>query len=1186
MSNNAKISLIHSKDELLQVITKHTKKAQKIVLHCSNFDKISFVNNAYKATLSLNEWLILHLQELQSRQSKPTIEVHNYGSIDKNSVFSNLLKQENTLTIYEKQSDNAINDILYNFVKELNGGKNTDNLSSAISEFLKHNNVDTLTNCIKNYLQKPIIEKISVFDEMEFFGNKEHCKNSIENTFSNIIEDIEAIYNDGNKQIYKELVNFFFGIVNIFDIKSLFSKANLPLFAVGAFFEGAKMWGRIDEWLDSKYKFTISNAIIELFIEDIAPIILLFQNRILNHSLIIDNRVLIEISGFKCDLSYSKATIGQNLAVCLEFKQELNLNSINPNLQNKNTKICGKKDIAKILDRQMASSNNRLSYIESPCFNSAKLVHFIKNKEEKNSHKRDPAKQGYNYLIISNAPQKYNAKLTQRLLQELGSSIDYGNNSSEFKSNSLHKNPINYNPIMDYSKYTITTKDKPNKPYVVHLSPFIFMPQKRYNELKEIEYKISSYESDIYNRDTFLEKEHYRFKQQHIDDINSFRFIESFFEKSHSKQAILEQEKKYFKEGIQCLRNYIDSIITVIESRDISFNRYDIDKDAQMSMVEKTTKKPKTKYDILEVILLALTYYVIKHFYTSIEIVIKKQRTFSVEFESIKIDEEIIDILPFKAFLIIEDKEIPLCFSKQQKEKLKYKQEVFCIEEFVLKLEKYDDNDDKWKEYLNNFLDDGNMDDFDSTDNTFDAIEKELQTSSQNDENHEQIIHLGSADKYIDIVIEDFIISFFPFADILFNISGFDIAKHLTKTMIRTYRNYWNAMFEEFGLAYIMKIMTDKNLSFNAKKYSKTTKAQKRFKKLKKKAFIQYIILLQNDKYSQILATSSKKIKGFKQMTSPSKIQNAKGIFLKQYWSTKIIESLQAIAQDIILNIFNENFITHYEQTKVKFEKLQFLHFIDKYNPPYSLKRQEGVFYPMCVNNTFLSFNFKNMIVGGKLCTGAFGTLESLFFSFDNQTMPTKNYLLNKLIAYLCLDELRSMNDSLATIDDIDFFNNRQYLNDLSTPPRYLTLINSKGTFKTSPNANNQTKDNIAKQNKKMQNIAEDKRRQSLYDEYRSKQLPEIEAIEAYHTVMNYLDDVYMDCFDVNSNNNKPNHKKHRAFLKALEIIGQNNIKAMYVGLDKDNKAIQNTQETSESRPKLIGRLATTIIMKDGLSMG
>ncbi|MGX2973137.1 hypothetical protein [Helicobacter sp. T3_23-1059] len=287
MPNNAKISLIHSRDELLQTITKHTKNAKTISLHCSNFDKISFVNNANKATLSLDEWLISHLQELQSKPSKPTIEVHNYGSIDENSVFRDSAKKQSVLTIYEKQSDNAINDILYNFVKELKGGKDIDNLSKAISEFLEHNNVDTLTNCIKNHLQKPIIEKISAFDEMDFFGNKEHkeqCKNSIERTFSKMINDIETIYNDGNKQIYKEVVNFFFGIINIFDIKNLFSKANLPLFAVGAFFEGAKMGVNIFEWLDSTYKFAISNVIIELFIEDIAPIILLFQNRILNGS--------------------------------------------------------------------------------------------------------------------------------------------------------------------------------------------------------------------------------------------------------------------------------------------------------------------------------------------------------------------------------------------------------------------------------------------------------------------------------------------------------------------------------------------------------------------------------------------------------------------------------------------------------------------------------------------------------------------------------------------------------------------------------------------------------------------------------------------------------------------------------------------------------------------------------------
>ncbi|WP_220708211.1 hypothetical protein, partial [Helicobacter cinaedi] len=56
-------------------------------------------------------------------------------------------------------------------------------------------------------------------------------------------------------------------------------------------------------------------------------------------------------------------------------------------------------------------------------------------------------------------------------------------------------------------------------------------------------------------------------------------------------------------------------------------------------------------------------------------------------------------------------------------------------------------------------------------------------------------------------------------------------------------------------------------------------------------------------------------------------------------------------------------------------------------------------------------------------------------------------------------------------------------------------------------------------------------------------------AIDSYHIAMNYLDDVYNDCFNTNLKDNTPNLQKHREFLRALNIIGENNIKAMYVGV-------------------------------------
>ncbi|XAK47116.1 hypothetical protein AAID91_03100 [Campylobacter coli] len=47
---------------------------------------------------------------------------------------------------------------------------------------------------------------------------------------------------------------------------------------------------------------------------------------------------------------------------------------------------------------------------------------------------------------------------------------------------------------------------------------------------------------------------------------------------------------------------------------------------------------------------------------------------------------------------------------------------------------------------------------------------------------------------------------------------------------------------------------------------------------------------------------------------------------------------------------------------------------------------------------------------------------------------------------------------------------------------------------------------------------------------------------------MDYLEDMDNDIFNTKATNNASDPLKHREFLRALDTIGQNNIKALYVG--------------------------------------
>ncbi|RDU61694.1 hypothetical protein CQA53_09850, partial [Helicobacter didelphidarum] len=1154
MEKIKKISLICQKNKLINEITTYTKNAKKIALHCSNFHKPKNIYSPVEE-LALEDWLWKYLSGLKGIE----VEIHNYNSINQENITKSSKEERNkNLIIYNKKSE--LSDILFNFVKQLNKDKDENkndkkdkdedekNLSKAIHKFLEQqNSIDKLTSCIETYLKKPLIKKLKEFEETKFFADEKRYEESLEQIFDELIQDIKAIHKEGNAQAYKEIVNLFFSIFNIFDIKKALNKSNM---ALNILFEGSRTLFNILEWVDSQYSFAISNSVIKLFVQDIAPIISLFDNHILNYTLIIDDRILIEISGFKRNITESKAYIKQDLALLIELEEKnlVNIQDINLRYehQSENLQICDKKNITDYLITQMSLSNNRLSYIESPYFNSSKLVKLIKNEEDTTIK---PSEQGYNYLIISNAPYKHNAGLNEKLLEKLGNVIFYGDdNNKEIKSDSLFKNPQDYNTIIDYSKYKINIKDEANQPYVVSLSPFVFVPQKEYENYQFIKEEFDRFSSNLLTEDKYLIEQYFDFKRKNNDKIPIFDFIENFFQQENNKKDFLKQEKKYFKESIKCLQGYIDSLIKVLVTYE--YNYYEFGYEIP---IQEKQLKPKKEYSVLEMLLLALTYYVIKNFYTSIETDIKSWWFFNPHYERIEIDKESLTMLPYDAFLVLKNNKIPLCFSTKRKEKLlENHQEVFCIEEFVIKLDNQEDTDEidvdkvlkeffkeeDFKDELKN-LNDNNLDDLD-------ILAKELQNLDEKLQKEKSQEHIKTSESLL-LIVEEFITSFFPFASLIFNLNPFNLSKKLVKLLISYKTNHLReVLFGELGLAYLAYILYNHDMKIHIQTYKRNRTLDRKFERLKKKSFVQAVKQVQNS-----VATISQKdhIKDLKQIKGQD-LKYYKNIFLKDYTKDTIKDFFKSIPQSIGLNIFNQVFITEYEKSKKEFERLKFAKLSYKYHPPYVLKKHnEGVFYPMLVNNTFLSFNFINMIIGGRLKTGALGDIDSLFYCYEGKnTKNTRNYLLNKLLSYLCLDELRVMNDNLTPLNDIEFFNTRAYTKDLQTRPRFLKLKHDEGEFTTPPHSSKQIKENLAKFNKTMQNINEDKRKEALYNQYSPDSSNGLNAIDAYHTAMNYLDDVYMGSFNTNLKDNKPNSEKHREFLKSLNTIGLNNIRAMYEG--------------------------------------
>ena len=213
-----------------------------------------------------------------------------------------------------------------------------------------------------------------------------------------------------------------------------------------------------------------------------------------------------------------------------------------------------------------------------------------------------------------------------------------------------------------------------------------------------------------------------------------------------------------------------------------------------------------------------------------------------------------------------------------------------------------------------------------------------------------------------------------------------------------------------------------------------------------------------------------------------------------------------------------------------------------------------------------------------------YDTLGSLFKDLQSHHFIARDYRalsqdsnnltenpIQEIMQYLIIDEKRTAKDKQdyeihynKQVPDYTFFNHK--------------ALDSKGNIidKTS----HISLDNILKYQ-----VPEES---SLYKEFKNleNEKDDVSAIDAYNEALEILAD-YKDYFFTNTPKKndqgkilsyKDDKNKARRLLQCLNTIGQNNIRALYVGTSESSKKMK--------RPKFIGRLATTIIIEDGLWLG
>ena len=273
----------------------------------------------------------------------------------------------------------------------------------------------------------------------------------------------------------------------------------------------------------------------------------------------------------------------------------------------------------------------------------------------------------------------------------------------------------------------------------------------------------------------------------------------------------------------------------------------------------------------------------------------------------------------------------------------------------------------------------------------------------------------------------------------------------------------------------------------------------------------------------------------------------------------------------------------NYEQQKRSYELILHKYFTNKFNDtyavknisyePYSNETSEYTYYPIEIYSSFINIDLKRTIIGGRLSSGGLDYHNFFYYDINTTTNKldsnlSKDISLDTMISYLCLDELRTDNKT-----DEEFFNNLNKRNKkLAYSPKELMLQGVKTLLTISPS-----------------NSIDTKQREKIYEMYKESVAENKSAnatfgipIDKYNEAMEILEDFKNG--NLNTFGSEVDNKSRR-LLKALDVIGNNNVKGMYVGCRESWKEKENLEEKNIP-PRLIGRLATTIVMEDGLYIG
>ncbi|EAK9883282.1 hypothetical protein YZ32_08000 [Campylobacter lari] len=1157
-------TLITSNHNLEIELKNLTENANKIIFICGDFDGYKEAKNSLYKTLHTIEYKF----KINKKKTFKIIHLNqaNKDEITKEQKFSS------------DKNLSSIKKIIFNNLNFLNDVIN-QNKNKTLNKIIDESNEENIENFLKG-VQKELNTLLKNIKESDYFEQeiKPKIQLTLDTLFNTFLKNITQSNDDEYKQIIRAIAKFFINILDsVTNLKKPISlvKKNPYVFVVNTLFEVYNSSSDYQEYKEQKYYYDFAYPLLELITSKLYPIIALCNEEILSDVLIIDDKVLLDFSSYSnvpsislYKNSFYKVILDEEFQGIFDHFLENNPKIENEKLDNTLLINSSLKNFDTTLKKAINSNISELNhffYAEYPDLNSSILVEMILDK--KNTDQINTTKMGKNYLFITNPPQLNNAALCEDLYQKkLGAIIK--NRPKALTKNEKLGLKEQFPSKRDYGSYFIERDVKKEDDFVLQLCPFVKLDGQIYQKYKRY--------FNFYNQTlSWIGLDLLESTKQSVEQ--DFAYIDSFFKLPKELEEISEKEKEKVKEYIGLFNNYLDNI-----NSDYDQMQFFLELESSISKTYENVDFKK--YSPLTVVLLTLTLYVLQKDLASTQeyslgvknIVIPNpdygDKEISLNYQKIKIPNyfnEYISFIPDDIYFYDNDKKIYIFLSKELN-KNKKEDEVIYLDELAKAMfeNDFEEDDQTYVNFLKtlneSFDEEIEFKENTQTDKTL-PLKKDLDKSIQ-----EIMLDNELAKLSIDITFFNIIKQLFPFAE--FFMSQPDFFKKMILFFINSSfdkKHYGNKLFSSFKAHFFKEL----GIFYALNPKGHFIKINPKSKKPLNKLFL-YQIGTNYYYFNQLeYASELKKSKSF------SRLDKAKQIHLiskvkKQLAIDFSIKVSKNLSIDVLKNLagsFIDTLLpTNYERLKILYEKLMYEKFTYNYDFPLAVKKEEYLTYPLLINSRFMSFDLSEFIFGSLLCTGGLNYYPSI--ACATTSSKAREFALKRLLSYIILDEKRSafkedkINEGKYILNDMEFFE----------------------------------ENNIELRKCNIYKLEHFQRKEEYKTQHPViKQHPILAYNDTIQILYEYANGIYNTTQDEKGRFIE-DRQKARRLMENLEAIGQHNLEVMYKGVNEEGdeiiyqnkryyKNIENLTTNNKSQDysnQFIGRLATTIIMEDGLYIG